>query len=145
MEEQTRMIEIRTKTRKILNLKCLQKLFKGIVDIACMSKYCTVYFFDTTALIWLKCDMAGPFFICTCSEPADSIKLVVLNQVNNKDLEISSSNVESIKLNDSQNMIYIKMKNGDVRGLWFYEKSELQEIYSYFDVFLSKKTAVKKE
>lgn len=141
MEEQSRMKEIRTKTRKLLNLKCLQKLFKGILDITCMSKYSTVYFFDTTALIWLKCDMAGPFFICTSSEPADSIKLIMLNQVNNKDLEISSTTIQSIKLNEAQNMIYIKMKTGDYRGLWFYEKSELQEIYTYLEVFLAKRAA----
>jgi hypothetical protein len=143
MEEQSRMKDTRTKTRKALNLKCLQKLFKGVQDIACMSKYCTAYFFDTTALIWLKCDMAGPFFICTCSEPADSIKLIVLNQVNNKDIEISSVNIQSLKLNEPQSMIYLKMKNGEVKGLWFYEKTELLEIHGYLEAFLAKKVAPK--
>jgi Dcp1-like decapping family len=137
MEDKHRMEEIRGKTRRIMNLKCLQKLFRGITGIAIMSKFSQVYYFDTVALIWLKCEMAGPFFVCTCSEPVGSLRLVVLNQCNNRDFELFSQNISSIKLNEAQSMIYFKMSNDEVKGVWIYDKTELLEIYTYLDALLA--------
>lgn len=136
MEDKNRMEEIRSKTRRIMNLKCLQKLFKGIGSIACMSKFSQVYYFDTVTLIWLKCDMAGPFFVCNCTEPSGSLRLIVLNQSNNRDFELFSQNISSIKLNEAQNMIYFKMNNEEVKGVWIYDKTELLEIYTYLDALM---------
>ena len=120
--------ETKNRTRKILNLKCLQKLFKGVKDIVCMSKSSTAYYFDHTARIWLKVDAAGPLFVCTSSEDA-SLRVILLNQNNNKDILLKSDDFSRVSLIQSDSILHIYTKNDAIKGFWVYDPAELMRIF----------------
>jgi hypothetical protein len=93
-----------------------------------MSNFCTAYYYDTTALIWHKCDQAGPFFICSTNDNS-GVRIILLNQNNKTDLCLSGNDISGIKLIEKDNMIHIKTKVDDIRGFWLYEKTDLLDVY----------------
>ena len=95
-----------------------------------MSKFSTVYEFDAPGKIWLKLDMNGSFFICGTSE-SSGCRLIVLNQSNNKDLCLKTEEISKVALQQQQGTVTLSMKNGEIKAIWFYDKSDLMMIFEF--------------
>ena len=128
--------EVRNKTRKLINLKCLQKLFKGTKDIVSMSKSSAAYYFDISTRIWLKIDAAGSLFVCSSTE--DSIlRVILMNQNDNKDICLRSDEFMKIRQVVADNMLHIYLKNGAIKGFWISEPEELARVYQSLTPFVA--------
>ena len=128
MDDYKRMEETRNKTRNLMNKRCLQRLFTGIGDIIAMCKFCKGYYFEPAGQVWLECELSGPFFVCE-SKDSPGAKLIVLNQQTNKDTCLKTSEISKVKLNTAQSCLYLKMKDEQVKGYWFYDKEDLHKIH----------------
>ena len=128
MDDYKRMEETRNKTRNLMNKRCLQRLFTGVGDIIAMCKFCKGYYFEPAAQVWLECELSGPFFICE-SKDSPGAKLIVLNQQTNKDTCLKTADISKIKLNVEQSCLYLKMKDDQVKGFWFFDPEDLHRIY----------------
>jgi hypothetical protein len=108
------MENTRNKTRKILNMRCLKKLFPGVKDILLTCTSSTLYMYDTPGKIWFKCEISGPMFFCPFGDSKEAY-IIILNQINEKDWYTPVSSIQATELNDKQKTLYIKLKNRRVQ------------------------------
>jgi hypothetical protein len=136
------MENTRNKTRKILNMRCLKKLFPGVKDILLTCTSSTLYMYDTPGKIWFKCEISGPMFFCPFGDSKEAY-IIILNQINEKDWYTPVSSIQATELNDKQKTLYIKLKNGEYRGIWTMEMADLLQMKELIQTYIkedSKKT-----
>ena len=130
---------VNSEARRKANLRVLQRLDSGIVDLAITASHVVLYEFNNGKANWEKKNVEGSLFVTKRSE-SPRFKLIVLNRSSTENLEVPISSTFQLQNRDPY-MIFKDTSRADssgvveekIRGIWFHDGDERDKIASYLD------------
>lgn len=130
---------VNSEARRKANLRVLQRLDSGIVDLAITASHVVLYEFNNGKSNWEKKNVEGSLFVTKRSE-SPRFKLIVLNRSSTENLEVPISSSFQLQNRDPY-MIFKDTSKTDssgvveekIRGIWFHDGDERDKIASYLD------------
>ena len=129
---------VNSEARRKANLRVLQRLDSGIVDLAITASHVVLYEFNNGKSNWEKKNVEGSLFVTKRAE-SPRFKLIVLNRSSTENLEVPISSTFQLQNRDPY-MIFKDTRTDSsgvveekIRGIWFHDGDERDKIASYLD------------
>jgi len=127
-------VSVNEETRRIANLRVLQRVDPFITDIVGSATHVVLYEFNELAQAWEKRNVEGSLFVAKRSD-SPCFKLIIMNRIAKENLEISLAAKFQMQVREPYLIFRVdegkeNTQKKPIRGIWFHDGQEREAIYN---------------